>query len=307
VTLSVPTPSGVLHGIALFNWDGANWQPSGLAAPSVATPTGVLEGVAGFTWNGTAWAPTGVPVPSVATPSGILDGAAIFSWNGTAWAPTGVPVPSVATPSGVLRGMAAFSWDGANWQPAGQAGPDIPTPYGVLRGVAPYTWNGVAWAPGSAVAQDVVVSTTGPVSLTGTTAETNMASLRIPAGSMGKNGVIELRSLWSYPNSVNLKTMTARFGPAGSTTAWGLVMMQTNTTAASQLLVIFRNNNAANAQMIYLSGQAGGNPFGSLTSGPSAGAADTTVDQYININGTLGLSTETLILQRATAVVFYAP
>jgi len=153
----------------------------------------------------------------------------------------------------------------------------------------------------------VVVSTTGPVNLTGTTAETNMASLKIPAGSMGKNGVIELKTLWSYTNSSNAKTLVARFGPAGSTTSFGMTMNIVTTTATSQLLVIFRNNNAANAQVIYLSGQAGGNPFGSLTSAPAAGAIDTTADQYVNINGTLALGTETLTLQRATATVFPAP
>ena len=306
MTLSVPTPSGVLHGIALFNWDGANWQPSGLAAPSVATPTGVLEGVAGFTWNGTAWAPTGVPVPSVATPSGILDGAAIFSWNGAAWAPTGVPVPSVATPSGVLRGMAAFSWDGANWQPAGQAGPDIPTPYGVLRGVAPYTWNGSAWAPGSAVAQDVVVSTTGPVSVTGTTSETNLASLRIPANSMGRNGVIEVRGLWSFTNSSNNKVINVRFG-ASPGVAGALVSPNTavSTTATAQSFVAVRNNNATNAQVAFGANQL--TPFGSIAGANLPNVIDTTADSFININGTLALATETLTLQRATAVVFYAP
>jgi len=161
MALSVPTPSGTLDGVALFNFDGTAWQPSGRAMPDVATPTGVLDGVAGFTWNGTAWAPTGVPVPSVATPSGILDGVAIYVWNGSAWIPSGGK-PSVATPSGVLRGVAAFSWDGANWQPIGQAAPDVPTPYGVLRGIAPYNWNGSTWIPGSAGGAQLDIDLTQP-------------------------------------------------------------------------------------------------------------------------------------------------
>jgi hypothetical protein len=149
MTLSVATPSGVLAGMALFNWDGSAWQPSGRAMPSVATPAGVLRGVAAFNNDGTAWQPAGSAAPSVPTPSGVIEGVAVFTWNGTAWVPTGGRA-SVPTPSGVLRGIAAFSWDGSAWQPAGQARPSIPTPYGVLEGVACYNWNGSAWVPGGA-------------------------------------------------------------------------------------------------------------------------------------------------------------
>src|SRR5215472_7999559 len=290
MALSVPTPSGVLDGVALFGWDGTAWQPSGRAMPDVATPVGVLDGVAGFNWTGSAWAPTGVPAPSVATPSGVLDGVALYTWNGTAWTPVG-SATSVATPTGVLRGVAAFSWDGANWQPAGQPVPDVPTPYGVLRGIAPYNWSGTAWVPGS---------------VTGTTAETNLASLRIPANSMGRNGVIEVRCLWSYTNSSNNKVINVRFG-ASPGVAGALVSPNTavTTTATAQSFVAVRNNNATNAQVAFGANQL--TPFGSIAGANLPNVIDTTADSFININGTLALGTETLTLQRATAVVFYAP
>lgn len=146
--LSVPTPSGVLDGVATFSWDGAAWQPAGRAMPGVATPFGVLDSVALFNWSGAGWEPGARAMPSIATPSGILDGVAAYAWNGSAWIPVG-GAAGAATPSGVLNGIALFSWDGANWQPAGQARQSVPTPYGVLRGVAPYAWNGAAWVPGS--------------------------------------------------------------------------------------------------------------------------------------------------------------
>ena len=143
-TYGVPTPTGVLQGVAAFNYDGSQWQPAGLAGPCVATPTGVLRGVAAFN-DGAPWQPAGLAGPSVATPTGVLEGVAVYTWSGSAWVPPGGQ-PSPSTPTGALRGVAAFDWDGSQWQPAGQAGPDVATPYGVLQGVARFNWTGSAWA-----------------------------------------------------------------------------------------------------------------------------------------------------------------
>jgi hypothetical protein len=143
-TMSVPTPTGVLQGVAAFNWDGAAWQPAGRAGPSVATPTGNLQGVAAFT-GGPSWAPTGRAGPGVATPTGVLDGVAVYTWSGSQWTPPG-GTEMVPTPTGGLRGVAAFDWDGTAWQPTAQARSSVPTPYGVLDGVARFGWTGTAWA-----------------------------------------------------------------------------------------------------------------------------------------------------------------
>jgi len=143
-SFDVPTPRGVLQGVAVFTHDGANWQPAGRAATEVATPTGVLRGVAAFT-GGTPWSPATRAQTEVPTPSGVLDGVAVYTWSGTAWVPPSGNI-EVATPSGVLEGVAQFSWDGTTWQPAAQASSEVPTPYGVLTGVAPFGWTGSAWA-----------------------------------------------------------------------------------------------------------------------------------------------------------------
>ena len=148
--MGVPTPTGVLEGVAAFGWDGSQWQPAGRAAYGVGTPTGVLRGVAPFTWSGSAWTPAGQAGPGVATPSGVLHGVAVYTWNGSSWTPSGGS-PSSSTPTGALRGVAAFTWDGAAWQPAGQAGPDVPTPFGVLQGVAMFNWSGAAWIPSAGI------------------------------------------------------------------------------------------------------------------------------------------------------------
>ena len=143
-TYGVPTPTGVLQGVAAFNYDGSAWQPSGRAGPCVATPTGVLKGVAAFN-DGAPWQPAGFAGPGVATPTGVLEGVAVYTWSGSQWTPPGGG-PSSSTPTGALRGVAAVDWDGSQWQPAGQAGPDVATPFGVLQGVARFNWTGSAWA-----------------------------------------------------------------------------------------------------------------------------------------------------------------
>jgi hypothetical protein len=160
-------------------------------------------------------------------------------------------------------------------------------------------------AGGAGGAAPYIATTTGAVSLTGTTAETNLAALKIPANTIGKNGAVEIFTIWSYTNGSNNKSMLVRYtqGAAsivgGST---GVVTVATTTTSAS-LGWIIRANNATNAQTWYAAG--GQTPFG--TAGTNIGTAltaDTTQDTYININGQLAVGTDTLTLQHAYLVVY---
>jgi hypothetical protein len=146
-----------------------------------------------------------------------------------------------------------------------------------------------------------VVATTGQASVTGTTAETNLASLKIPANSMGKNGVVEVVALWSYTNSANVKSLFHRLGVSpgiGGTTVVGTI--GSTATATAQSMVIVRNNNAANAQVAWT---ASLNPFSSSTTANTTAAVDTSQDTYINITGQLAVGTETITLVHAYAVI----
>jgi hypothetical protein len=77
-SFDVPTPRGVLRGVAAFSWDGSAWQPQGKAATEVPTPTGVLRGVAAFS-GGPNWSPNTRAQTEVPTPSGVLDGVAVYT------------------------------------------------------------------------------------------------------------------------------------------------------------------------------------------------------------------------------------
>lgn len=42
--------------------------------------------------------------------------------------------------------------------------------------------------------------------------ETTLATVSVPANSMGPNGSVIVTAVWSYTNSANVKTMRGRFG-----------------------------------------------------------------------------------------------
>jgi hypothetical protein len=172
----------------------------------------------------------------------------------------------------------------------------------LLLAVLPIAGSAQIATPGAG--GGIVVATAGPVTLTGIVAETAMASLRIPANSIGPNGAVQITALWSYTNSANNKTMVIRFGSTagavGSFTSNNLVV---TTTATAQTLVILHANNATNAQSYFQ--QQPITPFsGSATAAFLTSAIDTTADTFINIDGIVAAAGETLTLQHAYAVVF---
>jgi hypothetical protein len=160
---------------------------------------------------------------------------------------------------------------------------------------------------GGPSAAGLVVATTGPVSVTGNTVETNLAALKIPAGSMGPNGMVKLECLWTYTNSANNKTMTVRLTSAAGATSGGAVGSAFVATAslAAQTLIIIRNNNSASSQTLWTPQPTA--PYASAGAGLGTIAANTAADTYLNINGTLALGTETITMQHCMAIVSYAP
>ena len=150
----------------------------------------------------------------------------------------------------------------------------------------------------------LTVATAGANALTGTVSETNLAALKIPAGSLGTNGSLWISCLWSYTNSSNAKTMTIRFTSTSGATSGGVIgtALSVTTTAAAQTLNIIRENNATNAQLSWA--QAGNTPFNTGGTTATVLAVDTTQDSYINVNGTLANSGETLTLQHCSVFIY---
>lgn len=146
-------------------------------------------------------------------------------------------------------------------------------------------------------------SVAGPLACCGgATTETNIASIRVPAGSMGASGAIDLKCLWSYPNNANTKTLTVRFNPTAGSVAGGTLtgVMAVTTTASTQTEIIVRNI-TANSQVSWIASPV--TPFGSIPGTVGTVAIDTTSDAYLNVNAITANGADTITLNHCIALV----
>lgn len=143
----------------------------------------------------------------------------------------------------------------------------------------------------------VIAQSGAPVSLTGTTNETTMATITIPGGAMGANGQIIVDSLWTYPSTANNKIMRVKFG--GTT----YQAVTATTTLNSSQSVRIANKNATNSQMAPSTGIIGS---GAQNFTPATSSVDTTSPVTLLLTGQLALGTETLILQSYSVRLYKA-
>jgi hypothetical protein len=133
---------------------------------------------------------------------------------------------------------------------------------------------------------------------TGTTAETALATVAIPAGAMGPNGILRVTLLWSYSNSVNGKTKRVRLGGAS-----GAVLMQhlNSTSVAIRHHLLIQNRNAETAQ---IAGQiTGGLAASSVANATSS--VDTSAAQDLVITAQLANAGESVTLESYVVEVAY--
>lgn len=89
------------------------------------------------------------------------------------------------------------------------------------------------------------VSSGARITNTGDTNENTLATISIPANSMGPNGFIRVTMLWTTDGNTNTKTMRVRFN---NTVFWAIThSLATHLTG--QALAIIRNRNATNSQV----------------------------------------------------------
>ncbi len=131
------------------------------------------------------------------------------------------------------------------------------------------------------------------VALTGTTAETVLATFNIPGGLLGANGEIEIDADFTETNNANAKTVQVRLG---GLTGTSLLSHNTNTVAGRSFrgTIGLRNSSAVQRGRFYTATDAA-----ALTSvAGSAGAVNTQNDTAIVITGQLGVGTDTLQLEK---------
>jgi hypothetical protein len=126
--------------------------------------------------------------------------------------------------------------------------------------------------------------------VTGVTSETVLATITVPAGVMGPNGVLRITTQWSVTNSANAKTLRVRLGGA-SGTAFQSTGISTSATFRHQVEI--HNRNSAQSQVGMSPSAAWGGSGGAVV----AGAVDMTSTQSIVLSGQLGNSGETITLE----------
>lgn len=129
---------------------------------------------------------------------------------------------------------------------------------------------------------------------TGTTSETVLATVTIPASYIGANGRVRITTSWSYTSSANNKTMRARFGLSGAGTG-GTAYLQIQTATGTNFNDVREicNRNSASSQV----GKGTFSSFGTSTNSPTTSSIATTSDTEIAITGQLASSGETLTLE----------
>jgi hypothetical protein len=282
----------------------------------------ILTGANGanYRWDGTKWV-TASPPPSTVTSFNSRQGDVLLTQGdvalGLGYTPYNAANPSHYIPDAPSDTNAyvrlAAAWVSGDTRYLQQSAADAR--YVPLAGGVPMTGPLTLFGSPSGVndaatkayadARPYVATTTGAVSVTGVTTETNLAALRIPANTLGANGAAELKTLWTHTGNANNKSLLVRFtGVAGSTS--GGVTSGTTVVASSfqstHMILYLRNAGATNSQ--YYPNTTGLAPFGSSLNPPIQSSVDTTLDTYININGTLAVGTDTLTLVHAYLVVF---
>lgn len=136
----------------------------------------------------------------------------------------------------------------------------------------------------------VIAASATAVSGSADTNENTLATVTIPAGIMGLNGIIRVTSHWTFTGSVNSKTWRVKFGS---------MSVQDNGTTTAGVTSIrcmseVRNVGATNSQKgnSYTLTFAGSVP----ATAPTTAAIDTTAAVTLLLTGQKGLAGETLTL-----------
>lgn len=151
--------------------------------------------------------------------------------------------------------------------------------------------NGTGWVklPAAIGTWQVLAASAVAAPHTGNTTETTLATVTVPGGALGPNGVLKITSLWSHTNNANTKTPRVKFGGAE-------YYSFTHTSSASaRMYRTIANRNTENSQV-------GGPTVGGFNWGQTAAvlttsSVDTSVDQDLVFSGQLGDSGDVMALE----------
>lgn len=156
-------------------------------------------------------------------------------------------------------------------------------------------YDGAKWKPisGNAVIAQMW-GLSGTAIVTGTTAETNLATISLPAGFMSANGGLRTTLLSSTnAGTTNLKTVNARLSTSSGVSGSGFISLgnSSSSSTGSAIMIPFYNQNNTSVQRAIGTGIPS---YG--TSGVISMAVATASPIFINITGTLAVGTDSISL-----------
>lgn len=136
---------------------------------------------------------------------------------------------------------------------------------------------------------------------TGTTGEVALATVSLPGGELGPNGILRITAVFSYTNNANIKTFRFRLGGVS-----GTEFLNFNQTTSSGFMTqrIIQNRNSQSSQI--------GAPLAIVNSWgpgvtPPTGTIDTSTAQDIVISAQLANAADTVTLESYVIEVAYRP
>lgn len=149
---------------------------------------------------------------------------------------------------------------------------------------------------------DGVLAQSGAASpVTGTTNETTLATIVVPAGAMGLNGVLRIRPKFTYTGSTNLKTLRVRLG---GSTLWSGTNASNASNLGSEPYIDIQNRNSVSSQIGMPADAAGVNL--QIVGAFLTAAIDTSAAQNLTITGQLASSGETITLEAYNVEILVA-
>lgn len=146
-------------------------------------------------------------------------------------------------------------------------------------------------------------SAAGTTPLTGTTDETAVVSIAIPAGAMGPNGILRITLTLSYTSSANNKTFRLRFGAANDLS--GTAFLQRTETTLRRFSDVRSIMNRGSASSQIGSTGVGNGAFGSFNVANVTSAVNTAQTSYLIISGQLANSGEQFVVESYLVEVMY--
>jgi hypothetical protein len=136
-------------------------------------------------------------------------------------------------------------------------------------------------------------------SVTGTTNETALATITVPGGLMGPNGILRVFTQWTTTSSANVKTLRLRVGGIAGTA----YAAPSQTTVASVIVDFSLSNRNSNASQVG-SIMANRGTDGLQTMAVNTSTIDMAADQTVVITGQLATGAETITLERYIAQIY---